>query len=321
MARAQSPGYPNMSLPKAIATVQKIFAADRRNPIDREVAAKHIGYSGLSGASDKSLASLAHFGLTEKTGKGEVRVSQLAVDIIHPDKPSDRTKALYEAGFKPQIFKDLRDRFSGGHVSEDALKSYLIRENFLDRAIAPVTQAYLETCRFLEQEKAFESGGAGGADDSERGTSEGDGKVVYGGAKVGDLIQWEVDGALQMEAPMRVRLVTEDGQWVAVEGSETGIPMSQVIVEQRAPAEAPPPPVFKIPLADAPAGTMQGETKAQTGETEWMRNRVGRETKVRLLVSGEMGPREIAKLIKLLEAQKAVLSDDDDDDDADDGAK
>ena len=47
-----------------------------------------------------------------------------------------------------------------------------------------------------------------------------------------------------------------------------------------------------------------------------MRNLVGRETKVRLLVSGgDMGPREIGKLIKLLKAQQAVLSDDDEDED------
>lgn len=160
--RAQSPGYPNAALPKAIHSIRLIFDADRRNPIERELAAKHIGYSGSSGAADKAIATLAHYGLTEKVGKGEIRVSQLALDIIHPDKPEDRSRALLQAGFSPQIFKDLRERFPEGHVSEGALESYLKRENFLDRAITPVTKAYLETCRFLEQEKAFESGGDGG---------------------------------------------------------------------------------------------------------------------------------------------------------------
>lgn len=159
MTRTQSPGYPNASLPKAINGARQIFDADRRNPIERELAAKHIGYSGSSGAADKSIATLAHYGLTEKVGKGEIRISQLALDIIHPDKPDDRKRALIQAAFSPQIFKDLRERFSDGHVSEGALESYLKRENFLDRAIGPLTKAYLETLRFLEQEKAFESGG------------------------------------------------------------------------------------------------------------------------------------------------------------------
>ena len=38
-----------------------------------------------------------------------------------------------------------------------------------------------------------------------------------------------------------------------------------------------------------------------------MRNHLGGDVKVRLLVTGDMGP----KLIKLLKAQQAVLSDDD----------
>ena len=301
MVRVQSPGYPNMSLPKALASVKKIHDADRRNPIDREVAAKHLGYSGLSGASDKAIASLSHFGLTEKTGKGEIRVSNLAVDILHPNSINERNKALLEAAFNPTIFSDLRERF-GDHVSEGALVSYLKRENFLDRAINPVVHSYLDTCRYLEQEKAFESGGPQAADAPESEDEDGD-ERVFGGAKVGDLVQWEADGILRMERPMRVRLVTEDGQWVAVEGSETGIPMSQVIVEERA---APVAPTFKVEAAT--------NVPVVAGETEWMRNRLGRETSVRLLVSGQMGAKEIGKLITLLEAQRAVLTDDEDED-------
>ena len=73
MTRTNSPPHPSMSLPKAIDAVGKIFAADRRNPIDRDVAARHIGYTGKNGASDKALAGLTHFGLVEKVGKGFAR--------------------------------------------------------------------------------------------------------------------------------------------------------------------------------------------------------------------------------------------------------
>ncbi|HEY0043987.1 MAG TPA: hypothetical protein VGB62_05495 [Allosphingosinicella sp.] len=250
MARAQSPGYPQFALPKAIQGVKQIFAGDRRSVIDRSVAQKHIGYSGPSGAADKALATLAHYGLVERVGKGEIRVSQLAVDIIHPDKPEERKAALAEAAFRPQIFADLRERF-GRHVSESALESYLVRENFLDRAIGPVSKAYLETCRFLEQEEAFESGGNASPEGGESGPDD----------------------------------------------EDTGS-MEDVMLEERRPAPLPPTP----PVAE------------EVGESEWMRNLVGRGTKVRLLVSGgDMGPKEIGRLIKLLEAQKAVLDDDEDD--------
>lgn len=307
MARSQSPGYPNTSLPKALSQVRAIHAADRRNIIDREVAAKHIGYSGLSGASDKALASLAHYGLLEKAGKGQARVTQLAVDILHPETESNRKKALLEAAYSPAIFSEIRERFDG-QPSEGALRSWLTRENFLDRAIGPVVSAYMETCRFLEQERAFESGGPSAAHEEESHlpnvpVAPAGGKM-FGGAKVGDLIQWESQGALQFPKPLRVRMVTEDGQWVAVEGSQTGIPMNEVIVETAAPkGSAVVPPNFPLP-AEAEL------TSPAKDEVEWMRNRLGAETNVRLLVKGDMGPKEIGKLIRLLEAQKLVLEED-----------
>jgi hypothetical protein len=46
--------------------------------------------------------------------------------------------------------------------------------------------------------------------------------------------------------------------------------------------------------------------------------RVSRETSYRLIVSGDLGPKEIGKLIKLLKVQRAVLSNDDDGKDDDD---
>ncbi|MXO70908.1 hypothetical protein [Alteraurantiacibacter buctensis] len=253
MARSQSPGYPQFALPKAISAVRKIFEADRRNPIDRSVAQKHIGYSGPSGAADKALATLAHYGLVERVGKGEVRVSQLTVDILHPDSDVVRRRALLEAGFNPQVYKDLRDRF-GDHVSENALHSYLVRENFLDRAIGPVSNGYLETIRYLEQEKAFESRGNAASEVEESAASEND---------------WNAD--------------MDD----------------TAVLERPAPAIAP---------VAAPV------PQVEVGETEWMRNPLGRGKSVRVLVTGDMGTKEIGKLIKLLEAQKAVLDDDDEED-------
>jgi hypothetical protein len=131
--------------------------------------------------------------------------------------------------------------------------------------------------------------------------------VTYGGARVGDFVQWESQGAFQFPEPLRVRLVTEDGKWVAVEGSETGIPMDQVIVQERpAQAETANPPKFALERG-------QWSDRPQDGETEWMRNHLGAETTVRILVRGALGPREIKKLVRLLEAQRAVLLDDDED--------
>lgn len=159
MARPRSPGYPNMPLPEALTRVGKVFDADRRNPIDREVVAKHIGYSGLSGAADQAISALMHYDLLERVGKGEVRVSQLAVDILHPDEPAQMRQALYRAATSPTLFKTLKERFPDNRFSDSALRSFLIRLGFVDRAVDPVIRAYSDTCRYLEQAGATESGG------------------------------------------------------------------------------------------------------------------------------------------------------------------
>lgn len=160
MARVRSPSYPSYSLEDAIENTNKIFAADRTNPVDREVVAKHLGYNGLNGAADKSLATLMQYGLTEKVAKGEIRVSQTAIDILYPDTPQQKNDALIKSAYSPPLFKTLSERFDGA-PSQEALKAYLLRESFNDRAIGPIITAYTKTCAFLERENATESGGMG----------------------------------------------------------------------------------------------------------------------------------------------------------------
>lgn len=296
----RSPSYPNRSLREAITDVRKIEQVYRSSQADREQAAKLIGYSSLSGPAAKALAALASYGLVERAGKGELRVTRRAVAILHSDDKAERRAELRQAAFEPDIFRELQERWPDIVPPEDGIASFLRRQGFNENAIRPVAQAYLDTVALLVEEGATESHG-GGAASAERSTSSSSGgkSVNYGGAQIGDLVQWESNGALQFEQPRRVRLISDDGMWVAVEGSETGLPMSEIIVEQRAPkAEAP-----KFPLAP------ERETRPEPGAVEWIRNDLGPETKVIIHAIGEMGPREIGKLIRLLEAQKAVLED------------
>ena len=53
------------------------------------------------------------------------------------------------------------------------------------------------------------------------------------------------------------------------------------------------------------------ETPVRHEEVEWLRNRVGKNTSVRLLVDGEMGTGELNRLIRIIQAQLEVLIEDD----------
>lgn len=156
MSRVRSPSHPSINLEQAIVFAGKIHSSNRTNPIDREAAVRDMGYTGITGHSGKMLASLLQFGLLEKFGKGEVRITPRAVDILHPGFPEQRVRALRSAAFEPELFSRLRDRFADGVPSENNLRSFLVREGFSDVAVAPAVSSYLETCRFLQLEKAYD---------------------------------------------------------------------------------------------------------------------------------------------------------------------
>jgi hypothetical protein len=66
--------------------------------------------------------------------------------------------------------------------------------------------------------------------------------------------------------------------------------------------------------ADSVSPKPGASSSLNAGEREWLRGPLSRAAGYRLIVSGDMGPKEIGKLIKLLEAQKAVLDDEDEED-------
>lgn len=159
MSRIRSPRYPFHNLEETIELVAKIHAEDRQHPVGRDVAARHMGFSGISGTSDRALASLMHYGLAEKAMKGEIRVSTLALEILHPSHDGERVHALNIAGFKPELFRELRERYPDAPPSAASLESFLTRSGFAPVAIRPASKAYLETCQFLQRNGAYESDG------------------------------------------------------------------------------------------------------------------------------------------------------------------
>lgn len=126
-----------------------------------------MGYSGLTGRSLTLLGALAQFDLIAKAGKGDVRITPTAVDILHAIDAKDKIRALHQAGHAPRLFKELYDRFPDGIPSENAIRSYLIQQGYSDTAIGPAIKSFLETNRYLENAGVIDS-----HSDDPAGTSE-----------------------------------------------------------------------------------------------------------------------------------------------------
>jgi hypothetical protein len=163
----RSPSYPSSSLSDAIAQVRKIEAAYRLSPVDREAAAKMLGYAGLSGPANATLAALAQYGFVERAGKGEMRVTARAQAVLHPSTDNEKRQALFSAAFAPQLFQDLRERWPNMIPPEDGVVTYLNRKGFNQTAIRPAARAYLQTLHHLEEAGASESHGNGGSEQPE----------------------------------------------------------------------------------------------------------------------------------------------------------
>lgn len=141
--------FPSTPLPKAIELVEKLFQLKRRNPIDRAAAAKELGYSGITGQSAKVLSSLIQYGLLEKTGKGEVRVTSRTVAIVLPDSEKSKQSALTDAIEEFDTFQNIRERFGDALPSKSALRSYLLQSGFSDAAIPSTIRTYLLSYQYV----------------------------------------------------------------------------------------------------------------------------------------------------------------------------
>ncbi|MFN4185162.1 MAG: hypothetical protein ACK4M6_10285 [Hyphomonas sp.] len=148
--RMRSPSYPSSPLGQCIDLAEKLFKSERTNPVDREVAAQAMGYSGITGQSAKILSNLIQFGLLEKSGKNEVRVSRRALSILHPDDAEEKRQALRDAIQDPELFQRIREKFPDGLPSESALRSLLLKEGFTDAAIPPAVRSFMDSYEYLQ---------------------------------------------------------------------------------------------------------------------------------------------------------------------------
>jgi hypothetical protein len=290
--RDRSPQFPYVGLQRAVELTAAFYAKAKKYEVALSGAAKDWQLSATSSSLGRVAAALQSFGLVELSGSGDtrrVKITEAGWRVIEDPRPEERRRLLEKAAVNPPVFAEYAEKWAGGRPDDDHAIFQLKERGFTDEGAPKFLRVFDETKRFFPTTNNDKSS-----------ASEGFKPLVetdYGGAKEGDFVQWESGGTLKFSEPKQVVSVHETGDWVFVEGSQTGIPMSEVIVQDAPEPRREPPVLDKI--------------EKRPGEAEWLRGPLSRETSYRLLISGDMGPKEIGKLIKVLEAQKAVLSDDD----------
>ena len=158
MARIRSPNYPQVDLSEAINLVRKIFKDEGQNYAPREVVAELLGYSSVNGASDKKVSSITAYGLLDRNSDRELRVSDLAVTILHPENEQEEAEALREAALSPNLFGEICEKWPDTPPSDSNLKSYLIRRGFNQNAVDQVVSVYRATMEMVVSATQTEDG-------------------------------------------------------------------------------------------------------------------------------------------------------------------
>ncbi len=159
MARMRSPNFPALTLEEALKVVGTLYSKVRKTTIDREAAAKELGYSGLTGRSLKVLGALNQYGLIDNTSKGQCRVTELAEQALHGFPEAEKVGAIQRAARMPALFSAIFEQFGEDIESEHAIRSFLLKRGFTDGGVESALQSFLATQRFGVLKGASESYG------------------------------------------------------------------------------------------------------------------------------------------------------------------
>lgn len=270
--QGRSPAYPFFSLVKAVERAEEINAAGgARVEMPPETFYNIWGYGAKSSGARQTMAAMNQYGLVAYVGRGNVRkvvLTDLARQIVLDKTPNSvsRANAIRTAALEPEIHKELLKQF--GHILPNnvVIESWLQRDmKYNAQAAKSIVDEYRDTFNYA------------GLNQSANITSENTPPATINGGDaekpqeiaVGDYIQWEIGGVLQLDAPRQVRAIQnhEGDDWVFVKGSETGIPMNEAILESKGTAPPKAPPIFaeEIP-EDRKSGTKREVKGLDEGE-------------------------------------------------------
>lgn len=242
MAKLPSGRFPFINLTKALERAQAIFENDKSGKgLKVPVAFAAWGYSDKSSGGFQTIAALKGYGLLADEGANDERSVKLTGDArkyfqTEIDADKDALRAAF--AMNPPLMAHLFEHWEGGTVADPVARTYLKTSiGMNEQSARSALGIYKENLSHVDG-KGDSKGDVSDAEIDD--FRERDNGVSFGGARVGDVVDWEVNGALCNSEPLRVRALSDDAEWVFVHGSSTGIPMDQTIVKQRHAVPFPP---------------------------------------------------------------------------------
>lgn len=254
----RSASYPYIDLETALERAGQFWKAERTAEAPLPAAFKHWGYGDKSSGARLTAAALLSFGLLSDKGAGEqrmVRLTPMAVDILMAPSEDMKTARIKEAAQSPRIFAGMLKQWGAENLpSNQTIAHYLVTQKGFNLAAA-------ETC-IKHFRATIEYAKLGSSDILRQSASEPSLPPSQSLVVTGDYVQAEIGGVLQFAQPRRVTGVSDDGQYVFVEGSSTGLPIGGITVQQQT-REAPLAPPQTQPSSQAQSASAERATFKQ----------------------------------------------------------
>jgi hypothetical protein len=308
--RFRSPPYPYIGLGKAIQKVEQLYAAVRHHAAAMPTAAKAWDTGAKSSATAQSIGALLQYGLIEDEGTGDARkikLTPLGLQIVMDKRPdsSERDAAERKAALTPKIFAEIFHEYGTGEGIDDTLLIHALTAERVQSGKAPYSeQSANDVIRVYKDTIAYT-----GISDSDKSGDEGQGSakdevlpISRVAAQVGDFVQWVSNGVVQFPEPSRVRAVSEDGDWAFVEGSKTGIPMSELEVLEQPKQQRRAPPSLPLPEEEPTVYDRADPRDKDRMKVVWEGSLIH--------ISATVDKAGLARLRKKLDAMETLLSDD-----------
>jgi hypothetical protein len=303
----RSPAYPFISVKKALEQAKALYDQEGEYATHLSSAMHAWGYGEKSSGGRQTLATLKYYGLIDIDGEGDARkikVSEIARRILLDERSDDTEKRqlIRRVALNPTAHKVIYEEYQNGLASDGSVEHFLVFEqDFKSTAAKELLAEFKETADYagLYQPEKLVDKTNGGADNEED-------DVEPPRVTIGDKIQCTVNGVDIFNPLATVLGISDDGLWVFTDQSDSGSPLKEVIVIEPAnktPSGSTPPPIPPH-LAAARQQTVlpEGQSILSQGKL--------RDGSFEVRVTGEIGAREIGKIIKVLEAQKEILGDD-----------
>ena len=285
--------FPFINLEKALGRAESLYKADHRGA-DMSVPTAFAvwSYSEKSSGGFQTVAALKMYGLlvdSAADGGRRMKLSEKALRYFRDERDEERAKQLREFALEPPLLRSLWNQWGSELPSDTVARSKLK----IDRSLS---EQSARTLLGLYKENLVYTGLKGhGKLPKEGGELDlplpADGEEAP--AKAGDYVQWTSNGVNQFRIPRRVVWVSDDGDFVQVHGSPTGIPMDEVKVVE------PPAPPKPSAGATAPADKPPQDTDGNDINVYL--------TGARLQITADVDDKGLKKLKKVLEKYEEIL--------------